>query len=214
MRVIFMALAPSGQPSINTGDQRGDKQQRHGDVEGAQPRRRMQQPAGAAAQQCPHQQAWHADGEEDHEDARELQQQRWFGDRYSPAAPAAISQAFGLIHWNADGTKEAEHAAAAAFAGCRRGRDLPGEQRAATPHRPSGTAAAAAAKFTSAEPRPAHTSVSITENQIAMPNMCGMVARMPWLAAEAATITLFGPGVMYIATEKPSRESSVLSIDD
>ena len=43
-----------------------------------------------------------------------------------------------------------------------------------------------------------------------MPNMCGTVARMPLLAAEAATITLFGPGVMYIATENPISESNAL----
>ncbi len=67
-------------------------------------------------------------------------------------------------------------------------------------------------RSSNAAPSPPHTTTSIAANPTAMPSMCGTVARMPWFAAEAAIITLFGPGVMYIATENPTSESSRLSM--
>ena len=45
--------------------------------------------------------------------------------------------------------------------------------------------------------------INITENPAAIPSMCGAVARTPNCAPEQASITLFGPGVMYIVTAKP-----------
>jgi hypothetical protein len=52
----------------------------------------------------------------------------------------------------------------------------------------------------------------MTAKPAAIPSMCGVVARMPYVAAELAIITLFGPGVMYMLTAKPSSDGNVLSI--
>ena len=62
------------------------------------------------------------------------------------------------------------------------------------------------------DPRPAVTAIIMNAKPQAMPSICGTVARNPYEAAEAASIVLFGPGVMYIATAKPMRDLSVTDI--
>ena len=51
----------------------------------------------------------------------------WFGDRYSPAAAGGDEPGLGIDPLERRRADEAEHAAAAAFAGCRRDGDLPGK---------------------------------------------------------------------------------------